>query len=45
MAKHLKAETVQKGIATFWFVETSKQMVSLADLLGSASLSLQSDLI
>lgn len=45
MSKHLKTETVQKGIATFWFVETSKQMAWLADLLGSASLPLQSNFI
>lgn len=42
MPKRLKAETLQKGIATFWFVEASKQMARLADLLGSASLLLQS---
>lgn len=45
MAKYLKAEAVQKGIAAFWFVETSKQMAWLADLLGSASLSLQINFI
>lgn len=45
MAKYLKAEMVQKDIAAFWFVETSKQMAWLADLLGSASLSLQTNFI
>lgn len=45
MVKYLKAEMVQKDIAAFGFVETSKQMAWLADLLGSASLSLQTNFI